>query len=665
VFSKILIANRGEIACRVIRSARRMGIATVAVHSEADAGALHVEMADEAVCVGPPPSAQSYLVVENILKAIRETGAEAVHPGYGFLSENAAFAKALDKEKVTFIGPGIKAIAAMGDKIESKKLAHKAGVNTIPGHLGVIPDEKEAVKIAREIGYPVMIKASAGGGGKGMRIARNDKEAAEGFRSAVSEAKSSFADDRVFVEKFIEEPRHIEIQVLADSHGNTVHLGERECSIQRRHQKVIEEAPSPFLDAKTRTEMGAQAVALAKAVEYRSAGTVEFIVDGNRNFYFLEMNTRLQVEHPVTEFVTGLDLVEQMIRIAAGEELSFRQDDVRLEGWAIEARVYAEDPFRNFMPSTGRLVYYRPPEESDTVRVDTGVYEGGEISMFYDPMVAKLIAGGRTRDEAITRMREALDSYYIRGISHNIPFLAALMAHRRFVAGKLTTAFIEEEYPQGFRLEDALHDDPRLLVAVAATLHCITEDRAARISGQMPGHERRVGEAFVALMGDEEYPVTVRRAAHGADVDCGDRAYAVRSDWTPGRPLFKGEVNAGTVCIQADRVGVAWRLSHAGSQADITVLTSRGAKMRRLMPEKAPPDLSRYLLSPMPGLLVRVSVEPGDDIKAGQELAVVEAMKMENVLRAERDCVIAAIHAKPGSNLAVDAKILEFGGTDG
>jgi propionyl-CoA carboxylase alpha chain len=628
-----------------------MGIGTVAVYSEADAAALHVEMADEAVCVGPAPSAESYLVVDNIMQAIRDTGAEAVHPGYGFLSENAAFAKALEKEKVAFIGPGIKAIAAMGDKIESKKLAHDAGVNTIPGYMGVLKDEKEAVKIAKEIGYPVMIKASAGGGGKGMRVARNDKEAKEGFGSAVSEAKSSFADD--------------EIQVLADSHGNTVYLGERECSIQRRHQKVIEEAPSPFLDETTRTRMGEQAVALAKAVDYRSAGTVEFIVDKDRNFYFLEMNTRLQVEHPVTEYVTGLDLVEQMIRVAAGEKLSFGQDDVRLEGWAVEARVYAEDPFRNFMPSTGRLVRYRPPAETADVRVDTGVYEGGEISMFYDPMVAKLIAGGRTREEAIAGMREALDAYYIRGISHNIPFLAALMAHPRFVEGRLTTAFIDEEYPEGFRSEDALHDDPTLLVAVAATLHRIVEDRAATISGQMPGHERAVGDEFVALMGGEEFPLTVKSVPHGAEIECGGQAYAVRSGWNPGDPLFRGEVNARAVCIQTDRVGIAWRLSHAGSQAEVTVLTPHAAEMHRLMPAKIAPDLSRYLLSPMPGLLVRVSVTPGENVKAGQELAVVEAMKMENVLRAERDSVVAVVHAEPGCNLAVDARILEFGEHDG
>ncbi len=665
MFSKILIANRGEIACRVIRTARRMGIATVAVYSDADAGALHVEMADEAVRVGPAPSAESYLVADNILQAIRDTGAGAVHPGYGFLSENAAFAKALEKEKIAFIGPGIKAIAAMGDKIESKKLAHEAGVSTVPGYMGILKDGKEAVKVAREIGYPVMIKASAGGGGKGMRIARNDAEAEEGFRSAVSEAKSSFADDRVFVEKYIVEPRHIEIQVLADGHGNVVHLGERECSIQRRHQKVIEEAPSPFLDEKTRAEMGAQAVALAKAVDYRSAGTVEFIVDKDRNFYFLEMNTRLQVEHPVTEYVTGLDLVEQMIRVAAGEKLSFGQKDVKLEGWAVEARVYAEDPFRNFMPSIGRLTRYSPPEETGGVRVDTGVYEGGEISMYYDPMIAKLIAGGRTRDEAIQRMRGALDAYYIRGVSHNIPFLAALMAHPRFQEGRLSTGFIDEEYPEGFRQEDAMHDDPRLLVAVAATLHRMLEERAATISGQMRGHERNVGDDFVALIGGEEYPLTAALNGHGADISVAGHTYAVRTDWRPGEPMFRGEVNARPVCIQIDRSGIAYRLTHAGSQADVKVLTVRGAEMQRMMPEKVAPDLSRYLLSPMPGLLVRLSVAEGEEVKAGQELAVVEAMKMENILRAERDGTVAAIHAASGSSLAVDEKILEFQVADG
>jgi propionyl-CoA carboxylase alpha chain len=665
LFSSILIANRGEIACRVIRTARRMGLATVAIYSEADAGALHVRMADQAVCVGPPPSADSYLVVKNILKAVRDTGAEAVHPGYGFLSENAGFARALEKAKVAFIGPGPKAIAAMGDKIESKKLAGEAGVSTIPGHPHVIGDEKEAVAIAKKVGYPVMIKASAGGGGKGMRIARNDREAADGFRSASSEAKSSFADDRLFIEKFIEQPRHIEIQVLADGHGNVVHLGERECSIQRRHQKVIEEAPSPALDEAMRAAMGAQAVALAKSVDYRSAGTVEFIVDADRNFYFLEMNTRLQVEHPVTEYVTGLDLVEQMIRIAAGEKLAFGQGDVKLDGWAVEARIYAEDPFRDFMPSTGRLVHYRPPRETSDVRVDTGVLEGGEISMFYDPMVAKLVCGGRTRDEAITRMREALDAYYIRGVAHNIPFLAAVMAHPRFAEGRLSTGFIDEEYPHGFRAQDTIHDDPALLVAVAAAVHRTLEDRAALVSGRMPGHERHVGEDFVALMGGAEYPLTATPDAGGVDVVVGGQSYAVRSEWTPGDPLFRGEVNGRPVCIQIDRIGTAYGLSHAGCLAEIRVLTPRGAALARLMPDKPPPDMSRYLLSPMPGLLVSVSVEAGEQVKAGQELAVVEAMKMENNLCAERDARVAAVYAAPGDSLAVDERILEFEGTDG
>ena len=665
MFSRILIANRGEIACRVIRTARRMGIETVAVYSEADAGALHVEMADLSVCVGPPASAESYLAVKNILKAVRDTGAEAVHPGYGFLSENAEFAKALEKAKVAFIGPGIEAIAAMGDKIESKKLARDAGVDTIPGHPDIVADEKEAVRIAKKIGYPVMIKASAGGGGKGMRLARDDREAADGFRSATGEAKSSFADDRVFIEKFIEDPRHIEIQVLADGHGNTVHLGERECSIQRRHQKVIEEAPSPFLDDATRAAMGAQAVALARAVDYRSAGTVEFIVDSDRKFYFLEMNTRLQVEHPVTEYVTGLDLVEQMIRIAAGEKLSFGQDDVKLDGWAIEARVYAEDPFRDFLPSVGRLTSYRPPQETKHVRVDTGVREGGEIGMFYDPMMAKLIAGGRTRDEAIETMRGALDAYYIRGVSHNIPFLAAVMAHPRFHEGRLSTGFIAEEYPQGFGPRDAPLDDPGLLVAVAATLHRVAEERDAAISGRMPGHERLIGESWVALMGGEEYPLTAALGDQGADIAIGDRTYAVRGGWRPGEPMFRGQVNARSVCIQIDRTGNVYVLSHAGGQAEIRVLSRRGAALARLMPEKPAPDMSRFLLSPMPGLLVRVSVQSGEEVKAGQELAVVEAMKMENNLCAERDARIAAVHAAPGASLAVDEKILEFEETDG
>ncbi|MDP6390318.1 MAG: acetyl/propionyl/methylcrotonyl-CoA carboxylase subunit alpha [Alphaproteobacteria bacterium] len=654
MFSKILIANRGEIACRIIRTARRMGIATVAIHSEADEGALHVGMADEAVAVGPPPSTESYLVADNILKAVAETGAEAVHPGYGFLSENAGFAEALEAAGVAFIGPGVKAISAMGDKIESKKLAAEAGVTTIPGHDEVIADADRAVEIAAGIGYPVMIKASAGGGGKGMRIARDDAEARSGFASAVSEAKSSFGDDRVFIEKFIEEPRHIEIQVLADTHGNCIHLGERECSIQRRHQKVIEEAPSPFLDAKTRRAMGEQAVMLAKAVDYRSAGTVEFIVDADRNFYFLEMNTRLQVEHPVTELVTGLDLVEEMIRVATGEKLSLAQKDVKLEGWAIEARVYAEDPLRNFMPSVGRLIRYREPQrEGGKLRVDSGVFEGGEISIYYDPMIAKVIAGGKTRKAAIESMREALDAFYIRGIAHNIPFLAAVMAHPRFNEGRLSTGFIEEEYPDGFHPSDLAHDDPKLLVAVAASVHRLHGERGSSAAAR----------DYVAVMGmseREEFPLTARAVEGGCDIEMAGATYPVRSRWRPGDPLFQGTVDGAAVSIQVERHGVGYRLSHAGSRADIRVLTAAMAALDARMPIKAPPDTSKFMLSPMPGLLVRVSVSVGDEIKAGEELAVVEAMKMENVLRAERDGVVKEIFAADGDSLVVDQKILEF-----
>jgi propionyl-CoA carboxylase alpha chain len=660
MFKKILIANRGEIACRVIRTARRMGIGTVAVYSEADADALHVNMADEAVAIGPAPSAQSYLVIDKIVQACRKTGAEAVHPGYGFLSEKGPFAEALEKARIVFIGPTASAMAAMGDKIESKKIAAKAKVSTVPGHLDSIPTADEAVKIARSVGYPVMIKASAGGGGKGMRIAHNDKETREGFVSARSEAKSSFADDRVFIEKYIEEPRHIEIQVLADAHGNTVYLGERECSIQRRHQKVIEEAPSPFLDASTRKAMGEQAVALAKAVKYRSAGTVEFIVDKDRNFYFLEMNTRLQVEHPVTEYVTGLDLVELMIRIAAGERLPFSQKDIKAKGWAIEARVYAEDPTRGFLPSTGRLVRYRPPAEDAHVRVDTGVYEGGEISMFYDPMIAKLIAGGATRAEAIQRMRQALDAFYIRGVRHNIPFLSALMALPRFVQGKMSTNLIAEEFPQGFEGAKLGAGEMRALVAIAAFVHRVSAERAAKVSGQLPGHARRLDSEMVVRLGAGSHEVAVTPAAGGVDVAVGDHALAVRSAWTPGEPLFSGTVDGKTLIAQVDREGIGWRLTHGGVSAHAVVLSRFGAQMMALMPAKAPPDTSCYLLSPMPGLLSQIAVKPGQEVKAGEPLAVVEAMKMENVLRAERDAKVKAIHAEPGASLAVDQKILEF-----
>ncbi|MGF7176767.1 acetyl-CoA carboxylase biotin carboxylase subunit [Azospirillum doebereinerae] len=665
MFEKILIANRGEIACRVIRTARRMGIKTVAVYSDADKNALHVEMADEAVHIGPPASAQSYLLIETIVEACRKTGAQAVHPGYGFLSEKPAFQEALAAAGIAFIGPDAHAMQAMGDKIESKKLAKAAGVSTVPGYLGVIADDEEAVTIARDIGYPVMIKASAGGGGKGMRVAWNDDEAREGFRSATNEARSSFADDRVFVEKYIQQPRHIEIQLLSDGQGTSLYLGERECSIQRRHQKVIEEAPSPFLDAATRKAMGEQAVALADAVQYKSAGTVEFIVDADRNFYFLEMNTRLQVEHPVTELITGFDLVELMIRVAAGEKLTIKQEDVRLHGWAIEARVYAEDPFRNFLPSTGRLSQYRPPANDPHVRVDTGVFEGGEISMFYDPMIAKLCTWGSTRDAAIARMREALDQYYIRGVSHNIPFLASLMASQRFVDGRLTTNFIAEEYPDGFHASDLPPDDPAVLVAVAAVIHRSLNDRDIQISGKMPGNTVKVRDDWVVVLDGTPHPVHLHPADGspqrvGYTVDIGSKHHTVWSDWQIGEPLFHGTVNGEPVCIQVDRVGIGYRLHHSGAQAMVKVLTPLAARMDALMPVKAPPDMSKFLLSPMPGLLVSLAVAEGQEIKAGEVLAVVEAMKMENILRASQDGTVAKIHAAPGSSLAVDQKIVEF-----
>ncbi|MGK9166428.1 acetyl/propionyl/methylcrotonyl-CoA carboxylase subunit alpha [Inquilinus limosus] len=650
MFEKILIANRGEIACRVIRTARRMGIKTVAVYSEADADAVHVRLADEAVPIGPAPSAQSYLVIDRIVEACRATGAQAVHPGYGFLSENSRFCAALEAAGIAFIGPGVGAIEAMGDKIESKKLAQAAGVSTVPGHLAPIADEEEAVAVCRRIGYPVMLKASAGGGGKGMRVAGNDVEAREGFRSARNEARSAFGDDRVFAEKFIEEPRHIEIQVLADAHGNTVYLGERECSIQRRHQKVIEEAPSPVLDEATRRAMGEQACALARAVGYRSAGTVEFIVGADRSFYFLEMNTRLQVEHPVTEAVTGLDLVELMIRIAAGEPLPFRQEDVRLQGWAIEARVYAEDPLRGFLPSIGRLTRYRAPEEGPGVRVDTGVEEGGEISMHYDPMIAKLIGIGADRTAAIASIRSALDGFVIRGVNHNIPFLAALMHHPRFVEGRLTTRFIAEEFPDGFHgTAPAGEAADRVAAVGAALLH----RQALRGAAAGP-------RDWVLRAGRQNRPVTVEEAADGWNVTLDGRPFAIQDRWRPGEMLFDGTVDGDRLVAQVDRRPVGLRLTHAGGEADLVLLTPRAAALAELMPVKAPPDMSRFLLSPMPGLLVSVAVAPGEPVRAGQELAVVEAMKMENILRAERDGVVEALHAMPGDSLAVDQKILEF-----
>ncbi|MDT3686974.1 MAG: acetyl/propionyl/methylcrotonyl-CoA carboxylase subunit alpha [Pseudorhodoplanes sp.] len=668
MFKRILIANRGEIACRVIKTARRMGIETVAVYSDADKDALHVEMADEAVHIGPPPAAESYLLIEKIIDACKATGAQAVHPGYGFLSEREAFPKALDAAGIVFIGPNPGAIAAMGDKIESKKAAAAARVSTVPGYLGIIADETEAVQIADEIGYPVMIKASAGGGGKGMRIAYSREEVAEGFTRARSEAKSSFGDDRVFIEKFIVDPRHIEIQVLGDKHGNVIYLGERECSIQRRNQKVIEEAPSPLLDEATRRKMGEQAVALAKAVKYDSAGTVEFVAGQDRSFYFLEMNTRLQVEHPVTEMITGIDLVEQMIRVAAGEKLAIKQSDVKLSGWAVESRVYAEDPYRNFLPSTGRLVRYRPPAESQqdgvTVRYDTGVYEGGEISLYYDPMIAKLITHAPTREAAIDAQLDALDAFYVDGIRHNIPFLSALMAHPRWRAGKLSTGFIAEEFPDGFHGVAPEGETAHLLAAVATAMDHVLGERKRQISGQMP-HRLVMRERQRAVwLGEEEFRLLVTRANgvievmfHGGKPG---HVHRLQSDWKPGDPIWTGTVDGNHVVVQVNPVPNGFDLMHGGVQTRAYVYTESEAAYARLMPVKELADTGKSVLCPMPGLVVSINVAEGQEVKAGETLAVVEAMKMENVLRAERDGTVKKIHARKGDSLAVDAVIMEF-----
>ena len=660
MFKKILIANRGEIACRVIKTARKMGIATVAVYSEADKDAMHVSMADEAVCIGPPPSKESYLSIDRIIAACKETGAEAVHPGYGFLSENPEFSRRLEESGVIFIGPKHYSMAAMGDKIASKKLAIEAKVNTIPGHNAAIDKPEQAVEIARGIGYPVMIKASAGGGGKGLRVAYDDKEAHEGFIACKTEAKNAFGDDRIFVEKYVEEPRHIEIQLIGDAHGNTIYLQERECSLQRRHQKVIEEAPSSFIDPVTRKAMGEQAVALARAVNYQSAGTVEFVVGKDKSFYFLEMNTRLQVEHPVTELITGLDLVELMIRVAAGEKLPFTQEQVRLDGWAMECRINAEDPFRGFLPSTGRLVKYMPPPEVHGVRVDTGVYEGGEISMFYDSMIAKLIVHAATRDQAIARMRDALNQFVIRGVASNIAFQAALMQNPRFLSGDFNTGLIAEQYPKGFNAADVPHADPAMLVAVAAAVHRQYLARNATITGQMPGHEFTPGEDFVVLLSAAQHQVRVIEAEGGWDVSFAGERYELRSDWQFGDPLYVGTLNGQSICMQIERRGLIYRLFHWGVQADMQVMSARTAELKKLMPVKAAPDMSRFLLSPMPGLLTQIAVVAGQEVKAGEILAKIEAMKMENVLKAERDCVVEKLLATPGESLAVDQAIIAF-----
>ena len=666
MFNKILIANRGEIACRVIKTAKKMGIKTVAVYSDADRDALHVRMADEAVHIGPAPSSQSYIVIDNILAAIRQTGADAVHPGYGFLSENPAFAEALEKAGIVFIGPPVGAIQAMGDKITSKKLAAEAGVSTVPGHMGLIEDADEAVRIASSIGYPVMIKASAGGGGKGMRIAWNDMEAREGFQSSKNEAKSSFGDDRIFIEKFVTEPRHIEIQVLGDKHGNVLYLGERECSIQRRNQKVIEEAPSPFLDDATRRAMGEQAVALSKAVGYFSAGTVEFIVDASRNFYFLEMNTRLQVEHPVTELVTGIDLVEQMIRVAAGEKLSFSQDDVKLNGWAIESRLYAEDPYRSFLPSIGRLSRYRPPREGrqdngTVVRNDTGVYEGGEISMYYDPMIAKLCTWAPDRLTAIDAMGAALDDFEVEGIGHNLPFLSAVMGQERFRSGRLTTAYIAEEFPEGFSGVLPNQAAARKLVAIAVLANQALQERAVQVSGTIGNHRRVVGKEWVATLAGFEDAVTLQTTLDGTSVVFTDGTrMSVASGWLPGQSHAVFHIDGEGMGVKVNLVGSAIRLRWRGMDVTARVRSPRVAELARLMPKKAPPDTSKMLLCPMPGVITLVAVKAGDHIEAGQTLATVEAMKMENVLKAERKGVVKRVAAAPGQSLAVDELILEF-----
>jgi len=666
MFDKILIANRGEIACRVMKTAKKMGIKTVAVFSDADRNALHVKMADEAVNIGPPPANQSYINIDKVIAAVKETSAKAVHPGYGFLSENSKFAKALADIGVIFVGPPENAIESMGDKITSKKIAQEAGVNTVPGYMGVINDDDEALRISKKIGYPVMIKASAGGGGKGMRIAWNDTEVKEGFQSSKNEAASSFGDDRIFIEKFVTQPRHIEIQVLADSKGNCIYLGERECSIQRRNQKVVEEAPSSFLDEKTRREMGEQACKLAKAVGYSSAGTVEFIVDKDKNFFFLEMNTRLQVEHPVTELITNIDLVEQMILVAAGKPLSIAQKDVKLTGWAMESRLYAEDPYRNFLPSIGRLTRYRPPAEIQNknfiVRNDTGVYEGGEISMYYDPMIAKLCTWAPNRAEAIEQMRIALDRFEVEGIGHNLPFLSAVMDHKKFVSGNITTAFIAEEFSEGFSGVDLNNDKIKHLAACAAAMNRVAEIRRTKVSGRMDNHERRVGDDWVVQIDGKVFPVFVSADTAGANVKFKDgTSIRVSGDWQPGKKLANMSANDNKLIIKIGKLTGGFRMRTRGADLRVLVRTPRQAELSKYMREKIPPDTSKLLLCPMPGLIVKIDVEVGQEVQEGQPLCTVEAMKMENILRAERQGLVAKINSNVGDSLAVDDVILEFG----
>ena len=680
MFNKILIANRGEIACRVIKTARKMGIQTVAIYSDADKQALHVQMADEAIHIGPPLANQSYIVIDKVMAAVKASGAQAVHPGYGFLSENSKFAEALAAEGVAFVGPPVGAIEKMGDKITSKKIAQEAGVSTVPGYMGIIEDADEAVKISGEIGYPVMLKATAGGGGKGMRIAWNDEEAREGFQSSKNEAANSFGDDRIFIEKFVTNPRHIEIQVLCDAHGNGIYLNERECSIQRRNQKVVEEAPSPFLDEATRKAMGEQSVALAQAVGYTSAGTVEFIVDGDKNFYFLEMNTRLQVEHPITEMITGVDLVAQMIRVANGEALTIKQEDVQINGWAIENRLYAEDPYRGFLPSIGRLTRYRPPAEiaagplltndkwhgdaptgETAVRNDTGVYEGGEISMYYDPMIAKLCTWAPTRAEAIERMRVALDSFEVEGIGHNLPFLSAVMDHPIFVVGEMTTAFIENEYPDGFEGVTLAEGELKRIAAATAAMHRVAEIRRARVSGRMDNHERKVGIEWNVAVQDHSFDVTIIADKEGASVTFdGGETLRVSGDWTPGDHLATMIVADKPLILKVGKISGGFRIRTRGADVKVHVRTPLQAEMARKMPVKVAPDTSKLLLCPMPGLIVKLDVEVGDEVQDGQALCTIEAMKMENILRAEKKGIVTKINAGAGDSLAVDDIIMEF-----
>ncbi len=680
MFTKILIANRGEIACRVIATAKRMGISTVAVYSEADKNARHVAFADESVCIGPAASRESYLLGDVIISAAKKTGAQAIHPGYGFLSENEEFARRCEENSIVFIGPKHEAIAAMGDKIASKKLAALANVNTIPGVNEAIESSEKAVEIAKSIGYPVMIKASAGGGGKGLRVAFNDKEAHEGFTSCRNEARNSFGDDRVFIEKFVEEPRHIEIQLLGDAFGNVLFLNERECSIQRRHQKVIEEAPSPFISDETRQAMGEQAVALAKAVKYQSAGTVEFVVGKDQSFYFLEMNTRLQVEHPVTECITGLDLVEWMIRVAAGEKIPFAQSDVRRDGWAIECRINAEDPFRNFLPSTGRLIRFKPPPtsmfQSDTehlfgVRVDTGVQEGGEIPIHYDSMIAKLIVHGRDRNDAIAKMRDALNGFVIRGINSNIPFQSALLAHPDFVAGQFNTGFIAEHFSKGFTAESVSHTDPDFLIALAAFVRRKSRERAASLSGQLPGYDVKVGQTYTVITldakGDHGYTQVEVDDVGGrgtAVIKVNDKNYAIESHSRLNDVAIEGTVNGQAFVAQVERGSVknplVLQIQHHGLRIEALVISPRMSDLYRLMPYKPPADMSRFVLSPMPGLLVEVCVNQGQKVQAGERVAVIEAMKMENVLFAAQDGVVKSVQATKGDSLSVDQVIVEF-----